>query len=167
MIKDNEELVGQLKSEGEEFLSQEDLSYMRNGDKPLLISVSEPGKDVVFIESQIQVLKRKSGIKYEDMCVILPNGREAARFNKSLSKYKVKVITSNRVKGLTYEVVFLCGLEHFFREGSADDLSYISHQRRVIYSCMGRARKSLYLLHHNKISINFEVLKDFVDFYEF
>lgn len=167
MVKEDGELVGQLKSEGEEFLSQDDLSSMRSGDRPLLITLSQPDKDVTFVESQIQVLKRKAGVEYENMCVILPNGREAARFGKSLSKYKVKVITPNRVKGLTYEVVFLCGLEHFFRKDSVDDLSYVSHQRRVIYSCMGRARRSLYLLHHNKISDKFEPLKEYVDFFKF
>ena len=165
IIKDDEELVGQLRGEGEEFLSQDDLSTMRKGEKPLLITVKEPGEDVAFVESQIQILKRKQGINYENMCVILPSGRDLQRFNKSLSKYKVKVITSNRVKGLTYEVVFLCGLEHFFRDGSAEDFSYVSNQKRIVYSCMGRARRFLYLLHHKKISGNFEVLKEYVDYY--
>lgn len=166
MIKDDADLIGQLKSEGEEFLSQDDLSTMRSGEKPLLITVNKPGQDVEFVESQIQILKRMQAIEYENMCVILPNNREAKRFSKSLSKYKVKIITSNRVKGLTYEAVFLCGLEHFFRDGSSDDSSYVSHQKRIIYSSMGRARRFLYLLHHNKISGNFEVLKDYVDFYK-
>lgn len=77
------------------------------------------------------------------------------------------MITANQMKGLTFEVVFLCGLDHYFRNGSEDDLAYISHQKRLIYSCMGRARQLLYLLHHNKISPNFKGLRDFVDFYEF
>lgn len=167
MIKDDPELMGQLKNEGEEFLSQDDLSTMRSGDKPLLITVREPGKDVTFVESQIQVIKQKAGIGYENMCIILPNGREAIRFEKSLSKYKVKIITSNRVKGLTFEAVFLCGLEQYFRGDSMDDLSYISHQKRLIYSCMGRSRRFLYLLHHKKLSTHFEAIENHVDFFEF
>ena len=167
IIKDDPQLINQLASEGEEFLSQDDLKAMRSGERPLLITAREPGSDVSFVESQVQRLKAKQGIEYENMCVILPNGREAARFEKALSKYRVKVITSNRVKGLTFDVVFLCGLEHFFREGSAEDLSYISHQKRIVYTSMGRAKQLLYLLHHNRISPSFEVLKDHVDFYAF
>ncbi|NLG41602.1 MAG: UvrD-helicase domain-containing protein [Chloroflexi bacterium] len=167
IIKDDPQLMKQLESEGEEFLTQDDLSSMRNGERPLLVTIKQQGKDIEFVESQIQLLKHKKGITFENMCVILPSGREARRFSEGLATHPIKVITANQMKGLTFEVVFLCGLDHYFRNGSEDDLAYISHQKRLIYSCMGRARQLLYLLHHNKISPNFKGLRDFVDFYEF
>lgn len=165
IIKDDTELVRQLKNEGEEFLLEDDLSAMRNGEKPLLVTTDKPGSDVTFVESQILFLKRKKGISYDRMCIILPNGREAQRFKKAFSKYSVKVITAKGVKGMSYEVVFLCGLEHYFNDGNPDDSSYISNQKRIIYSCMGRAKQYLYLIHLNRISSNFEVLQEHVDYY--
>ena len=166
IIKDDPQLISQLESEGEEFLSGEDLTSMRSGEKPLLIVAKQQGSDVDFIEAQVQHLKRKQGINYENMCVILPVHREVARFEKSLSKYGVKVITSNRVKGLTFDVVFFCGLETFFVNGNPDDAAYSSNQKRIIYSCMGRAKQFLYLMHQNKISSYFEGLREHVDLYE-
>ena len=165
IVQGDEVLVNQLKSEGEEFLTQDDLSEMRTGEKPLLITMDQPGQDVVFVESQMLQLKSKQGIDYDQMCVIVPKTQDVKRFSKSLSKYRVKVFTINQPKGLTYEVVFFCGLEQLFRDGSGDDFAYVSNQRRIIHSCMGRAKRFLYLLHNKKLSNHFEVLRDYVDFY--
>ena len=86
------------------------------------------------------------------MCVIPADHKELSKLQKPLSKYGIKLITANRVKGLTFEVVFVCSLENYFRDGNLDDMLYISNQKRLVYTSMGRARRNLYLLHQNKLS---------------
>lgn len=165
IVKNDPLLINQLKAEGEEFILEEDLTNMRRGDKPIIVTTTKTGQDIEFVESQIQFHKQKNRIDYENMCVILPNNRELLRYKKELEKYGVKLITANRVKGLTFEIVFLCGLENYFKNGNEEDMLYISSQKRLVYTSMGRARKHLYLLHQNKISAHLEPLKNHVDFF--
>jgi superfamily I DNA/RNA helicase len=101
------------------------------------------------------------------MCVIAPNAKEAKRFTAALSKYNIKIITRNRVKGLTFDIVFIVGLENYFSFDPETNSSRLSQEKRIIYSSMGRARNSLYLLHQKKISPHFEVLRDYVDYFDY
>ena len=165
IVKDDPLLINQLKAEGEEFILEEELSTMRRGDKPIIVTTEKAGQVVEFIESRIQYYKQKKRIAYEKMCVILPNHKELSKLQKPLGKYGIKLITANRVKGLTFEVVFVCSLENYFRDGNLDDMLYISNQKRLVYTSMGRARRNLYLLHQNKLSSYLEPLKDYVEYY--
>ncbi len=166
LVKNDPLLINQLKAEGEEFVLEEDLTTMRRGDKPIIVATTKAGQDIEFVESRIQFYKQKKRIDYENMCVILPNNRELQRYKKALEKYGIKIITANRVKGLTFDTVFLCGLENYFINGNEEDMLYISSQKRLVYTSMGRARKHLYLLHQNKISAYLEPLKDYVESFQ-
>ena len=165
VIKDDSELIRQLKTEGEDFVSEEDLSYMRRGDRPLLVSTKQAGEDITFVENQIQHLRQKAGIPYDQICVIAATAKDEKRFKNGLSKYKVPVYNANQPKGLGYDVVFLCGVENFFREESKDDPVALSQQKRMLYACMGRAQKNLYLLHAKKLPAQFDGLTDLMDTY--
>lgn len=166
IVKDDPVLLAQLKIEGEEFIPEEELSSMRRGKKPLLVTHKEALKDVSFIESQMQFFKQEKKIEFDRMCVILPDGKDIHRFNKALSKYGIKIITSNQVKGLTYDVVFLCGLDNYFR-GNNEDLLYVSSQKRLIHSAMGRAKTHLFLLHQKKFSSYLEPLREHTEPFNF
>ena len=137
---------------------------MRSGDKPLLVTHKEALKDVNFIESQMQFFKQKKKIEFDRMCVILPDRKSIHRFNKALSKYGIKIITSNQVKGLTYDVVFSADWITTLEEQRGSSLCFKSETLNSFSH--GRAKTHLYLLHQKKLSVIW-TLREHIDYFNF
>lgn len=163
IVNDDPVLISQLMAEGEDLIKDEDLSLMRRGKKPTLVTLMTADQDLSFVETQIQYFRQKHQVDFKKMCVILPNTKELERFKKVLYKYGVKLILPNQVKGLTYDLVFLCGMENFFKHGDIDKL-YVSSQKRLVFTCIGRAKEHLFLLHHKKLSKYLEPISDYIDY---
>lgn len=54
-------------------------------------------------------------------------------------------------------------MENFFKFGDIDKL-YLSSQKRLVFTCIGRAKEHLFLLHHKKLSKYLELISDYIDY---
>jgi len=163
MVKDDQILLERLKSEGEFVEPDLKNTFMRKGEKPLLIKVNDFDQEIQFIEDKINFLRQKKNISYDEMVLIHNKPNILNRYRKFLSKYPIKFIPCLQIKSLEFEVAFFCGLDYFFPESSQEDPGYISHQKSLVYTSMGRPRNYLYMFYQNNLSAYFDILDDFVE----
>jgi len=72
--------------------------------------------------------------------------------NANLEEDRVSLMTLHSAKGLEFDVVFLCGLEHnLFPLGKAEsDSEELQEERRLFYVGITRAKKQLFLTHADR-----------------
>lgn len=161
IIKDDPITEERLKSEGD--YEEPDLTseFLREGEKPALIHFPDLQAEIQYIDSQINQLRQKEKIPFENIALVHGNPYELIKYKKELSKYGIIFHTCKTVKGLEFDAVFFCGLDNFFNK-PVDDQGELSHQKSLIYMVMGRARTHLFLTFRNTLADKFDVLKDYV-----
>lgn len=162
ILRDDVTTIERLKAEGEYDAPDLNLEFMVDGVKPSLIHFPNFGKEIDYIGNQVNHLRQKEGIAFEEIAIIHPYSRELAKYSKSLPNKNLNFITCKTVKGMEYKAVFFCGLDFFFREDELDEAE-MSHQRSMIYMSMGRAKSYLIMTYRDVLSGQLDVLNGYVN----
>ncbi len=163
IIKGDQTVIDRLKSDGEYNEPDLDRQIMRSGEKPLLFRARNQEEEIEKIDEYINYFRLKLSIPKEKIAVVHPSARQLDEYQKNLKKHIIGFYTCNNVKGLEFEVLFFCGLDFFFPDHIREDPATISHQKRLVYTSMGRSRQYLYLFHTGDLAKEFDVMHDFVD----
>ncbi|WP_196892156.1 3'-5' exonuclease [Aureivirga marina] len=169
------------KEEDREDFTEIEYSY-RKGKKPILGVFSTYDEQFEYLESQLTDLKEKDDL---NSTVILHRNNKGVNqlryflnqngFPTELIKSKdgvdynstnIKLCTMSSIKGLEFNNVFITDLNDDIipsNEGFIDDNDefHISTERRLLYTCMTRAKNKLFLLSSN--ILNFSRYLDEID----
>ncbi|MEC4726804.1 DEAD/DEAH box helicase [Shewanella sp. D64] len=136
------------------------------GEKPLLKKLSNSDSEQVFIATRAQELRRD--YPQDSICILHRTHQGIYKIIKSLekmglehekingnadihySKADIKISTMQSVKGLEFDHILICDLHDDnlpVKSGFSepDDDLHITTERRLLYTCMTRAVKSLTL----------------------
>ncbi len=165
VIQDSQTLLTELKSAGDGIVEAETVNDLsRHGPLPILFASKSSeeeykkiAKEILLLiqrgysPNNIVILHRYRHRQKQVVQVIQKHGI-ACTNNLNAVKPSVKVSTFHSVKGLEFDVVFICGLEEFREDllinTQSDEAQELFDQtRKLLYVGMTRAKHLLYITH--------------------
>jgi hypothetical protein len=166
VIRDSQTLMDELESAGDTIVEPEkEYAKFRHGPLPMLLSFESPEQEYVRVAGEILSLLQQ-GYLPKDIAILRRHRDGIEKVAQELRKRGiacsvvkgdldvmepvVKVCTFHSVKGLEFEIVFICGLEEFRIDELVDTQGeefqqLLDRERKLLYVGMTRARRMLYI----------------------
>ncbi len=163
VIQNSQTLVTELKESGDSVIEAETVSDLsRHGPLPVLLGCNTPQQEHEKIAKQILELQ-KQGFLISNMVILHRYRNKQDQIIRSMHQYgitctkkintpqsSVKVSTFHNVKGLEFDVVFICGLEDFkedyyLNNPTEENQGKLNKTRKLLYVGLTRARYLLYI----------------------
>jgi hypothetical protein len=166
VIRDSQTLMDELEGAGDTIVEPEkEYAKFRHGPLPMLLSFESPEQEYVRVAGEILSLLQQ-GYLPKDIAILRRHRDGIEKVAQELRKRGiacsvvkgdldvmepvVKVCTFHSVKGLEFEIVFICGLEEFRIDEPVDTQDdefqqLLDRERKLLYVGMTRARRMLYI----------------------
>lgn len=166
VIRDSQTLIAELESAGDIIVEPEkEYVEFRHGPLPVLLSFESPEQEYAGVAGEVLSLLQQ-GYLPKDIVILQRHRDGGEKVTQELRKHGitcsiikgdldvmapvVKVCTFHSVKGLEFEIVFICGLEEFRMDKPVDaqDEEFqelLNQERKLLYVGMTRARERLYI----------------------
>jgi len=165
-IRDSQTLMDDLTRAGDTIVEPEkEYAEFRHGPLPVLLSFESPEQEYAGVAGEILSLLQQ-GYLPKDIVILQRHRDRNEKVAQELRKHGiacsivkgdldimepvVKVCTFHSVKGLEFEIVFICGLEEFRIDEPIDTQDdefqqLLDQERKLLYVGMTRARRMLYI----------------------
>ena len=165
VIQDSPTLLTELKSAGDGIVETETVNDLsRHGPLPIFFASNSPEEEFKKIAKEILLLSQRGyslnnivilhryRYRQKQVMQVLRKHGIACTNDLAIVKPSVKVSTFLSVKGLEFDVVFICGLEEFREDlhintQSDEAQAFFDQTRKLLYVGMTRAKHLLYITH--------------------
>jgi superfamily I DNA/RNA helicase len=163
VIRHSQTLIGELSDNGDSLIEPE--KSLRHGPLPILMSFENQrnetdaiSKEILkllqqgYLPQQIAILHRHK-VRHENLATTLRQHGIPAKIvagDINFLEPTVKLCTLHSVKGMEFDVIFICGLDDFNESkivlSNTEDMEEaLEQERKLLYVGMTRARTQLYI----------------------